>query len=78
MSVLCQPYSTEMLPGVQRELPMFQFMPVASCSGTGHHREELGSFLLAPSIQLFIDTDEIPRASLSRLSSTCSKVFGVY
>lgn len=34
--VLCHLQSEELLPGVQRESPMFLFVPVASCPFTGH------------------------------------------
>ena len=34
--VLCHPQS-EVLPHVQMELPMLQFVPVAPCPVTGHH-----------------------------------------
>lgn len=35
--VLCHLYSTELLSDVQRELPVCQLVPIASCSGAGHH-----------------------------------------
>ena len=35
--VLCHPQSEEVLPHVQTELPMLQFMPIAPCPVTGHH-----------------------------------------
>ena len=34
---LCHQHSTEVLPGAQREPPGCQFVPSASCPGTGHH-----------------------------------------
>jgi len=34
--VPCHPHNKEVLPDVQREPPVFQFMPVASCPGTGY------------------------------------------
>jgi len=38
---LCQvfqhPYSTAVLPGAQKELPVLQFVPAASCPGNRHH-----------------------------------------
>lgn len=33
--VLQHPHSTGVLPGVQREFPLFHFEPVPSCPGTG-------------------------------------------
>jgi len=35
--VLHHPQREEFLPHVQMELPMLQFVPVASCPVTGHH-----------------------------------------
>jgi len=35
--VLCHAQSKEVLPHVQTELPMLQFMPVAPCSVARHH-----------------------------------------
>ena len=35
--VLCHPQSEEVLPHVQTELPMLQFVPVAPCPVAGHH-----------------------------------------
>ena len=35
--VLCHPLSKEVLPRVQMELPMLQFVPAAPCPVTGHH-----------------------------------------
>ena len=47
-------------PAVQREPPVFQFVPIASALITGHHRKEPGSILFTPSIQLFIYIDKVP------------------
>lgn len=61
---------TEVLPDVQRELLVFQFMPIASWPGTGRHWKHHGSILFATSLQVFIDSGEIPlTSSLSSLSS---------
>jgi len=38
---------------------MFQFVTNASCSGTGHHWKQIGSFFFVLSVQLFINSDEI-------------------
>ena len=46
--VLCHPQSEEVLPQVQTELPMLQFVPVAPCLVTGHHWKELGLIILTP------------------------------
>jgi len=35
--VLCHPQSEEVLPHVQVELPMLQFVPVAPCPVAGYH-----------------------------------------
>lgn len=35
--VLCHLHSTELLPDVQRELPVCQLVPITSCPGAGHH-----------------------------------------
>lgn len=68
--VLCHLHSAEGLPDAQSELPVFQSVPIASCSGTGHHWREPGSVLFAPSLQLFMGTDKIPQSLLfSRLNS---------
>jgi len=56
--------STEVLPGVWREPPVFQFVPTASCPGIGHHWEETGSVITASSLQAFIDNYEIPLSFL--------------
>lgn len=58
--VLSHPHSTEVLPDVQREPPLFNFVPNASCPGTEHHRKEPGSILLHPS---FIDINCTERTS---------------
>ena len=44
-------------------------MPTASCPFTGHHREEPGSIVFAPSLQVFVHTEKIPLSLLfSRLN----------
>jgi len=37
LSVVSQPNSKKVFPDVQREPPVFQFMPIASCPVSGHH-----------------------------------------
>ena len=34
---LCHPQREEVLPHVQLELPLLQFVPIAPCPVTGHH-----------------------------------------
>jgi len=34
---LCHPQREEVLPHVQMELPMLQFVPIAPCPVAGHH-----------------------------------------
>jgi len=52
--------SKEVLYHAQMKLPMFQFLPVAPCSVTGHHRKELGPILLTLTLWIFVSADEIP------------------
>ena len=47
--VLRHPHSEKVLTNVQSEPPVFQFVPLASCPGTGHHWEEPVSVLLLSS-----------------------------
>jgi len=69
--MLHHPHGTEFLPGVQKEPPMFQFAPTASCSGL--HLQEPGSVIFELSLQAFRDIDEIPLNLLfSRLNSPSS------
>lgn len=37
VSVFHHPHSIEVLLDVQKEPPVFQFVPIASCPGTEHH-----------------------------------------
>jgi len=52
--VLRQPQSEEVLPRVQMELPMLQFVPIAPCPVAGHHEEEFGPILLTPILKVFV------------------------
>ena len=52
--VLHHPQSEEILPRVQMELPMLQFVPVAPCPVAGHHRKESGPILLTLTLEIFI------------------------
>lgn len=82
--VLCHLHSAEGLPDAQSELPVFQSVPIASCSGTGHHWREPGSVLFAHSIQMFVDIDDtyspspslactVPVLSVSPASNCCTR-----
>lgn len=42
------------LPNVQREPPVFQFVPIASSPVSGQHRAEPGSVLYTASLKVFI------------------------
>jgi len=53
--VLCHPQSEEVLPHVQLELPMLQFVPIVPCPVSGHHRKESGPILLTPTLRIFIN-----------------------
>jgi len=44
--VLRHPQREDVLPHVQTELPMLQFVPVAPCPVAGHHWKESGPILL--------------------------------
>lgn len=60
-------------PDVQRQLTVFQFEPIASDLVTRYRRKEPGSIFFAPSIQMFINIDEMLLSLLvSRLSSFSS------
>jgi len=58
--VLCHPQREEVLPHVQTELPVLQFVPVASCPVAGHHLKEFGPILLTPTLEIFIDIYKVP------------------
>ena len=53
-------HSKKAFPDIWAEPLVFQFVPIDSGPVTGHHWKESGSTLLAPSLQVFIYTDEIP------------------
>ena len=48
MPGLCHPQSKEVLPRVQMELPVSQFVPAAPCPVAGHHSQEPGPVPLTP------------------------------
>jgi len=52
--VLCHPQREEVLPHVQMELPVLQFVPIAPCPVSGHHWKEFGPILLTPTLQVFV------------------------
>lgn len=58
--VLHHMHSREVPPGIQREPPVFQFVPTVSCPGIGQHCKESVSVLFAPFLQVFLDISEIP------------------
>jgi len=58
--VLGHPHSEKVFPNVQREPPVFWFVPIASGPDTGHHWKEPGSILYAPLLQVFDYMDENP------------------
>ena len=58
--VLCHPQREEVLPHVQLELPLLQFVPVAPCPVTGHHWKESGPILLTPTLQIFVGIYKVP------------------
>jgi len=62
---LHHPQGEEVLPRVQLELPLLQFVPVAPCLVAGHHWKESGPVLLTPTLQIFIS-----RTQLAVLSPT--------
>jgi len=58
--VLRHPQREEVLPHVQTELPMLQFVPVTSCPVAGHHWKEFGPILLTPTLQVFLSIYKDP------------------
>lgn len=44
--IICQHYSKEALPYVCMEVPVFQFVPIATCSVAGHHWKEPATICL--------------------------------
>jgi len=57
---LRHPQSEEVLPHVQLELPMLQFVPVAPCPVAGYHWKESGPILLTPTLKIFIGICKVP------------------
>ena len=58
--VLHHPQREEVLPRVQTELPVLQFVPIAPCPVTGHHCKESGPILLTPTLQIFGRIFKVP------------------
>ena len=52
--VLHHPQREEVLPHVQLELPVLQFVPIAPCPVTGHHWKGSGPILLTPTLEIFV------------------------
>ena len=57
---LHHPPGEEVLPRVQLELPLLQFVPVAPCPVAGHHWKESGPILLTPTLQIFVGISKVP------------------
>jgi len=51
---LRHPQREEVLPHVQLELPLLQFVLIAPCPVTGHHWKESGPILLTPTLEIFV------------------------
>jgi len=62
--VLGHPHSEKVFADVQREPPVFWFVPIAFGPIAGHHRKESGPILVAPSLQMLVHMDEIPLSLL--------------
>jgi len=57
---LRHPQREEVLPHLQLELPVLQFVPVAPCPVAGHHWKESGPILLTPTMQIFRGIYKVP------------------
>lgn len=68
--------SEKMFPDVQKEYPVFHFVPAASGPGTGHYWKEPGS-IFTPSLQIFMYAGKIP-AELSLLQTDQSQLSQPY
>jgi len=60
VSGLRHPQREEVLPHVQLELPVLQFVPIAPCPVAGHHSKEFGPILLTPTLNIFIGIYTVP------------------
>jgi len=54
------PHNEKVFPDLQREPPVFQFLPIGTGPVIGHHWKESGSIVFAPSLQTFIYVDNSP------------------
>ena len=63
---LRHPQREDVLPHVQLELPLLQFVPVAPCPISGHHWKESGPVLLTPTLQIFVGIYKVPLLSRSK------------
>jgi len=52
--VLCHSHNQEVLPHIQMQFLLFQFVPIAPCPVAGHHRKEFGPILLTPALKIFL------------------------
>jgi len=64
---LRHPQREEVLPHLQLELPLLQFVPIAPCPVTGHYWKESGPVLLTPTLQIFVGISKVPNVSLFSL-----------
>jgi len=60
--VFSHPHSKKVFPDIRMESPVIHFVPIASGPFTGHRGKEPDSVLFTPSLQVFIDFDDIPHA----------------
>jgi len=68
--VLHHPQREEVLPHVQTELPMLQFVPIAPCPVAGHHWKEFGPIFLTPTPKIFISIYKVQRVQrVTRIQS---------
>ena len=65
--------SEKVLPRVQMELPMLQFVPVALCPAAGHHWKESGPILLTPTLQIFVGISKVLSQPYPAVSSSCPR-----
>jgi len=75
--LLCHSHSNKVLPCVSMELPMFQFLLIAPSFTVAYHRKESAFISLTPSLQMYINNDEIlsPPSLLQAEQSQFSQPF---
>lgn len=61
----CHLHSIEVLPDIQTDTHVFQFVPFATYPGPGQHWKQPASILFAPSFQVFMNTDPLWTPSTS-------------